>query len=331
MKSRLLFLILLCVGAYGPGCDESFSPKATFEDRYVLQCFVEGRADNSLELVTALLAKTYDVDGFDPSANTNDPAIAGAEVSMTIDGQSYILQEGVRPSPESYQYGTEQRYYSCIAKAPPPAAHVGIVAKLPSGQTLSAKTVIPGGRPFTSSYEFGAGLTTHLKLQPGKPNWTIEWENYNDTEAHLFFPRLRILYTKMVGGEEQYGSVPVPLRYVSGSNGPIPVYPSYSTNKSCSFEFSAIDSAMAQLSAGDPDKGNYGVHAAVLEVIEYDLPLSKYFSSVNGSLDQFSIRTDQVVFSNVGGGIGIMGSFVVHRVQYDFDARYVLSCGYRYR
>lgn len=329
MKSRLL--ILSCVVGLGFGCEEPFSPKEDFRERYVLQCFVQGLGDKDLESVTALLARTYDVDSFDPSANTDDPAIAGAEVTLTIDGKPYHLQEAFRPSEESLRYGTQQRYYSRLVTAPQPESRVGIVARLPNGQTLNAQTIIPKGRAFTSSYEFGLGLTTHLNLQPGKPNWIINWEDYDDTEVHLFFPRLKILYTKMVGGEEQGGSFLVPARYVLSGNGPIPVYHSYSTDKSCSFEFYAIDSVMAQISVGDPNKSNYGMHAALLEVIEYDLPLSKYFSSINGSLDQFSIRTDQMVFSNVGGGIGILGSFYINKMQFDIDPRYVLSYGYRYR
>jgi hypothetical protein len=331
MKSRFQLLILSCIVGLGSGCDKPFSPKEDFQERYVLQCFVQGDYEKNLESVTALLARTYDVEGFNPSANTNDPAIAGAEVTLTFDGKPYNLQEAFRPAPEGFQYGTRQRYYSRLVTAPPPESKVGIIAKLPNGQTLSAQTIIPRGRAFTSSYEFAAGLTTRLNLQPGKPNWIVGWENYDDTEVHLFYPRLTILYTKMEGGVERTGSVPVPVRYVSGGGGPIPVYPSYSTNKSCSFEFYAIDSAMAQISAGDPDKHSHGLHTARLEVIEYDLPLSKYFSSVNGSLDQFSIRTDQLVFSNVGGGIGILASFIVHKVQFDFDIRYVLLYGYRYR
>jgi hypothetical protein len=329
MKSRLL--ILICIVSLGSGCDKAFNPKENFQDGYVLQCFVQGANDRSSESVSALLAKTYDVPGFDPTANTNDPAIAGAEVTLMVGNTLYYLQEAFRAAPDSSQYGSKQRYYTRTLTSPAPEALVGIVAKLPNGQTLNAQTIIPKVRVFNSSYDFALGLTTHLNLQPGKPNWTIDWENYDDTEVHLFFPRLTIDYFKTVGGVDLPMSIPVPMRYVSGGNRSIPVYPSYTTDKSCAFEFYAIDSAMAQLSAGDPDKKSYSVSTLRLEVMEYDLALSKYFSSINGSLDQFSVRTDQTVFSNVGGGIGIMGSFIVHKMYINIDLRYVFGYGYRYR
>ena len=123
----------------------------------------------------------------------------------------------------------------------------------------------------------------------------------------------------------------VPSRYVSGPNGRVPAYYSYLTQKFCTFDFAALDSAMAQISAGDPVKSRYSVHLLRCEVIEYDTPLSKYYSSINGSLDQFSIRVDQPVFSNVGGGIGILGSYYRNWVYFELDISYVKSFGYQYR
>ncbi len=175
------------------------------------------------------------------------------------------------------------------------------------------------------------GFTRATNPQPGKPNWVVSWDNYNDVEVHLFVPSLTIGYTKLVGGVETKGSVTVPSRYVSSPGGIVPVYPTVSTQKQCSFEFAAFDSAMAQISAGDTNKNSYGLHSAMLDVIEYDLPLSKYYSSINGSLDQFSIRTDESVYSNVDGGIGILGFYVIHWIEFSFDERYVRLYGYRFR
>jgi hypothetical protein len=109
------------------------------------------------------------------------------------------------------------------------------------------------------------------------------------------------------------------------------VYPTYTFGTSCTFDFAAIDSAMAQISAGDSQKKNYGAHSMMFDVLEYDAPLSKYYSSVNGSLDQFSIRIDQPVYSNIGGGIGIFGSYFDNKFTIDMDYAFVTVFGYRYR
>jgi hypothetical protein len=322
----IVFLVLV-----GAGCEESFSPKAEFREQYVLQCFVKGDDHGEMTSVTAVLARTYDVDGFDPSVNTDDPAIAGAEVVLSIDQRDYPLKGTKRASRDTARYRLSQWVYTGSVPAPRPEMVVKVTATLPNGKTVTGQSAAPRARVMASNYDFGSGLTAHFSRQPEKPNWVLSWENYDDPDVHLFVPRLTIPYVILAGEVEQYGSVAVPLKYVSSQGGWIPVYPSMTTEPTCTFEFPALDSAMAQISAGAPQKGVFGTHYAVLEIIEYDAALTKYFSSINGSLDQYSIRTDESVYSNVGGGIGIVGTYVVHRVTLFFEERYVASFGYRYR
>jgi hypothetical protein len=332
MRRIIRLLIVLAVALVGFGCDESFSPKQEFQQQYVLQCFVEVQVPNLAPItVTAVLANTYDVNGVDPASNTIDPAIAGAEVALTVNQKPYYMLGAQRSSRDASRYPGKQWYYATSIPTIMPDNVVALTAKLPNGKTLTAQTTLPSSRPFSSNYEFESGLTSPLSLQPGKPNWTISWDNNMDVEVHLFVPRLTIAYTKLVGTNEVWGSVIVPSKYVSSQGNMIPVYPSLSSEKQCSFEFAALDSAMASISAGDSAKAQYGLHSARLQVIEYDLPLSKYFSSINGSLDQFSIRTEQSVYSNVGGGIGILGSCLTQWIEYSFDQRYVQRFGYRFR
>lgn len=313
------------------GCDEAFNPKVLTEDRYVLHCFVEGEYGKKPVTLNLLLARVYDVDGLDPYLNTTDPAVAGAEVTFMVNDKPYFMSGGIRHAVDSTRYGPRERFYFCSLPAPEPLDVVSVWAELPDGRTISAQTVIPKARAFASSYAFSNGITTRVNLPPGVRSWTIDWEDYEETGGHLFFPRLRIEYSKSVGGREQSGSVEVPSRYVWTKDGPAPIFPSQTTQKLCTFEFPAIDSAMVQISAGDSAKGSYSVSRAMFEVIEYDTPLSKYFSSVGGSLDQFSIRVNQTVYSNINGGVGIFGSYYSNWAFLDLNAEYVKSFGYRYR
>jgi hypothetical protein len=313
------------------GCEQSFSPKSEFREQYVLQCFVQGADFGVLTPVTAVIARTYDVDGFDPSVNTDDPSIAGAEVSLMMDQKTYYLSGTLRASSDTSRYHTRQWVYSATVPAPRFEVAFTVTAKLPNGRILTGKATVPRGRNVVSSYDFTSGVTAHFNHDPDKPNWTVSWENRDITDAHLFVPSLSISYTKLVGNDELKGAVTVPMKYVNSGGGLIPVFPVMNTATSCAFEFPALDSAMAQISGSDPNKAIYGAHIATLAIIEYDTPLTKYFSSINGSLDQYSIRTDESVYSNVNGGIGIVGSYVLYRVNFFLDERYVADFGYRYR
>ena len=67
----------------------------------------------------------------------------------------------------------------------------------------------------------------------------------------------------------------------------------------------------------------------IFEATEYDAPLSNYYSSVNGFLDNFSLRLDEQVFSNITGGFGVFGTYFTSLYQVEMDSRYVTSYGYR--
>ena len=145
MRSAILFLVLAVLTLVECGCDHSFNPKEEFQERYVLQCFIQPGT------VTAVLAKTYDVDGFDPSTNTIDPAISGAEVVLTINQKPFYLQGNLRVNPDTSRYQTKQWVYSKVISAVAPDAEVILTAKLPNGKTLSARTVAPNNRTFASN------------------------------------------------------------------------------------------------------------------------------------------------------------------------------------
>lgn len=322
-------LLILCVALLlVSGCDQTFAPKAEFQEQYVLQAFVQGAVGRAPMAMNALLARTYNVDGFDPSVNRSDPTIDSALVTFKSNARVDTLRERVRRTNDSLRYGSRQRYYTGTIVTPSPSELVYINARLPNGHVLTAQTIIPVPRLVVSEYDFPHGVTTHANFPAGVHSWTLSWANDQDPSGHVFFPRLHILFSRIVDSVERVGSIVVPMTLGGGTN---PIYPSSTFETSCSFDFDAIDWAMAQISGGDPQKKNYGAHSVMFEVLEYDAALSKYYSSVNGSLDQFSIRIDQPVYSNVGGGIGIFGSSYNNRNTIDLDYGYVTSFGYRYR
>ena len=91
-----------------------------------------------------------------------------------------------------------------------------------------------------------------------------------------------------------------------------------------------IDSAMVQISEGDPDKKNYKIISIIFEMTEFDHELSNYYSSTHGYLDNFSLRLDETIYSNVNGGIGIIGSKVFTSISFTVRSDYLSLFGYRH-
>ncbi len=87
MKGLTSFLLLVTVFI---SCEENFSPKAEFEEEYILTCIIG--AYSPYESISPLVEifHTYDVDGFDPGVNIIDPILSGAEVSLEYSNENYF-------------------------------------------------------------------------------------------------------------------------------------------------------------------------------------------------------------------------------------------------
>lgn len=320
------WFLLLCLIAL-TSCDESFSPKVPLQDNVVIECIIEGSFNHGIWTwqAVALVSRVYDVPGTDPSSNTQDPTIKGATVLLLWQSRTDTLVERSVLRTDSSRYHTRQTLYSSGSLLFVPGETVMLRAVLPDGRVLTSKTIIPPYKRFETMPPYGLGVTTIPKGYG--TNWILSWEDYGGGE-HLFFPSLRIQYTQSVDTLKLDKTFPVPMRYVMRDQTPIPVYPTYQTEKQCIFEFDAMDAAMRNLSAGDPVKQNYKIWGFSFSVLEYDYALSRYYSSTNGYLDQFSLRLDESIYSNINGGLGVFGSCVRASQLYQIHGLYAEKFGY---
>jgi hypothetical protein len=307
-------------------CDESFEPKATFDEKVVLECIIECSLQNSAIVGTAvaLVSKTYNVAGTNPAVNIEDPAIKGAHVVLIVGSDTVAFQESSIARTDTSRYHSRQTLYFC-QRGFQSGDLVHLIATLPDGRVLRSQTTIPQFKRLESTPPFRQGVTTIPKAYG--TNWVLNWDDFSGGE-HLFFPSLKIQYTLVADTLKVDRFFPVPLRLVARDGTLLPVYPSYQTEKQCSFEFAAMDAAMANLSASDPIKQNYKIRGFLFNILEYDFALSRYYSSTNGYLDQFSLRLDQSVYSNIAGGLGIFGTSLRTPLLFPVNGLYAMQFGY---
>jgi hypothetical protein len=87
---------------------------------------------------------------------------------------------------------------------------------------------------------------------------------------------------------------------------------------------------MKEISGDDPNKDHYIILTAIIDLLVFDRNLSGYYSSVASISDEFSIRLDEIDFSNIDGGFGVFGSYYKQSFVLFFDKLYVESFGYVY-
>jgi hypothetical protein len=324
LKRYCAFVCALLVAA---GCNDDFSPKIESGNRYYLFCIVQANILGGGTQV-ALIDRMYDVPGVNPSLNHEDPFVAGARLVLTARGKSYVMKYGVRLRADTSRYHTPVQYYQANSVPIVAGDLVSVKVTLPDSTVLSASTSTPVYRATESSPSFANGVTALVDRENEGSAWVLDWGN-GDREEHLFFPSLRVSYSITDSIESRQYSVKVPFKYVESNGVFTPVYPTVQSTQRLVVDFDVLNRFLRGL--GDTIAVKNQVHLQFFQftLMECDLALSRYYSSVNGYMDQFSVRLDERTYTNVTGGDGVFGSAYSSSFRYPVNPSYAKYFGYQ--
>ncbi len=307
MKKTLPFLALAFILI---SCEEDFDPKTDYEPKYILSCII--RADTTFQTLT--VSKSYTINGYDPYVNSEDPFLSGADIRVWQRDSVFFFKDSSVARTDTSRYKTPMVFYYLDNFKPAEGIPLEIRVITDNGKALWASTTLP------SKVQWGPYSDFYLP-NPDKSTFLFQWvPNYN---YGWYVLRYGIKYSNSAAGNEVQ-TVWVPLRY----NDDTPDYPKITKNTGYEFEKSALDRVMTEISAGDPDKNNYTIYGGTIELLVFDQHLSKYFSSINGFVDDYTIRVDQTDYTNVEGGLGIFGSYIKQISGTAFREEYITSFGY---
>jgi hypothetical protein len=316
----ILFVIISVMINYS--CEENFSPKGEFQQKYILNCIIRG--DTSLQ--TATVTKTYNVDGYDPYANHDDPFLDKAFIRIWVGDSVYFMKDSSIARTDTSRYKGPIHFFYLNNFQPGAINNMDIEAVLPDGKTLSAQTTLPDAVAWNLTNIDSTDSNSYRIPSLSNDYFSFRW--YQGSSLGWYLPRYYIVYTKLVNGAEERHEILVPEAYENTGNKIEPVYPSPTKNLTLNIQNYSLDSVFTQISAGDPNKSHYKIYGGVLELLVFDENLSKYYSSTNGFLDDYTIRLDETDFTNVQGGLGIFGSYLKQKRGSKIDADYISSYGY---
>jgi hypothetical protein len=310
------------------GCKDDFNPKIPFQQVPVLYCVLSTTYQHVAGGQRAIITATYDVPGVNPSANHTDPTITGAKVFLQVNDRKYEMLETRSRRADSTRYNDSLVSYGNANVSLYPFDNVTLSALLPDGRSLWAHSVIPSSKglrivPATAPN----GFTTKIDRAEEGPALVIDWDDGAASE-HLFFPRLTLTYYIHKDSIDVRKSAAVPLHYVQQGKARVPVYPTAQVGKECEFDLDSFDEFMRSLSEGDTAKSTYLVGGMTFTLTEFDYPLTQFYASVNGYLDQYSVRIDQTTYTDVVGGIGVFGSRMDSQWPFKISPIYIRSFGY---
>ena len=91
----------------------------------------------------ATITRSYNVDGFDPLTNSDDPFIKGARIKLFYQstGETFIFRDTSMVRPEGSRYSTPMNYYYIKNFRPAYESPISIEAILPNGKECSLQNL----------------------------------------------------------------------------------------------------------------------------------------------------------------------------------------------
>lgn len=316
MKKIFKYIILFGFVVLITSCEENFNPKGKFQEKYVLNCVLRG--DTSSQ--AAILTKSYSVPGFDPYANTVDPALDSAVVRLWEGDSVYIFRDTLVDRIGNKRYDTPLKLYYINNFTPGFNENLKIEALLPNGRRLkSSSQSVP-------AVNFNSSESSNI-IPPTEGNyiniyWNIPKENT------LFYFVFKIQYYQKINGVNVEKELNIPLYYIQQNGNYNPIYSTPSNLPTANFSMDAITRALNDISKEDPNKEDFYVNITnSFKLYILDDNLSKYYSS-NSSGNDFTVRLDELDYSNIEGGYGVFGSYIRKLYTLKFTADYINSFGY---
>lgn len=325
MKKIFLLFFTTLLAALSFSCDDQVNPKTDFKEIYALNCVIRG--DTSYQVAT--ITRSYNVDGFDPLTNRSDPFVSGGKVKLIyLNGTvTYNFRDTTIVRPTDSRYKTPMHFYYLKNFQPTSESPIIIEATLPNGKVLKAKAI----SFYVSPYLIGEFHYTIPSAVFGKYlnfSWS-EMQTQTKDESVYYVPELVVLYSKVENGNRVKYQKKIPMYYIPGTGGEIPLYPSVQANiTSINFDTLSVRKAMQEISDGDANKQNYIVDKAIFRLLVADKNLAVYYAAQKTFLDEFSVRVTQPEFSNVNGGLGIFGTLNSAQVDVEISPKYIRSFGY---
>jgi hypothetical protein len=322
---KLYFVILSLLSLMFYSCEDSvemFAPEAGKDVAYVMNCVMNINASSQMVNIT----HSYLSDPANPESYTTDPFLSGAQVSLFYRNNEFHFFESQMERSDTARYKTPRKFY--IAQTVPfmGGDSVKLVAKLSNGVVLSSSIEIQHNPTVKCNSTAISNRRTTTTGYNTEFNWKLD-----PNTVKYYYPRFVIQYQKLINGVLQptVYEKDIPSRIIHKKEGvSIPEYYGFIRTNKVNYDFEAVDSAMVSICPDLDSRKQYKPICTVLKLLMYDEPLSQYYTLNNGYMDMVTVRLDESDLTNVSGGKGIFGSYLIYDTNVYFEREYVSQLGF---
>lgn len=317
--NKIILISAFLLGLSFFSCEEDFSPYGEFRENYILTCVL--RSDTAYQ--TATLSRSYFTGTNDPYDNEIDPSIRFADVRVWYEDSVYVLHDSTTVRIDTSRYKTPESFYVTNRFKVEQNKPIEIEVLLQNGRRLKASSVTPREILFSNQSEVLVPPVNTNKIN-------IVWGNGNPHGFYL--PKLQIRYSVRIGNSTTFHRLEVPLRYEIQDGDEVPVYPTPSNKVTIMYDKDVVSKTLTELRESASEDMLISVYAKIsMRVAILDENLSRYASSVSHTFDDLTVRVNELDYSNVEGGYGIFGSYIIKDYErLRFQQNFIESFGLRF-
>jgi len=315
MKAHIIGLFVLGgFLALISGCENSFDPRGPYQKRLVVYSILSNSSDSQYVRVFT----TYNPAGFDPAEVTADTYVRNAVVTLADDSTTYNLRDTTIARVDKNRYPDDI------------GAYIAYPWRMRVGKTYRLSIASDQGSASATVGVPDAGL-----LLPNNPFILKAPDRYDNEDVTVtikvspltrgFVVRLYLDYLVRIGTDWVHKRDEIPTSVLSVSGTSVQYnYPRLMRRTSgvsqpyitVHFPITVYSTYFTRI-VDQYGTDGYKMLTATYMLTQVEANLYKYYNLANGFQDEFSIRTDQPDYSNIQGGLGVLGAMTVDSVRVD--------------
>jgi len=262
------------------GCEDTFSPKAPYQERIVVFSVL----DPSAPYQVVRLESTYDAELSSPDDPVAQREITEAEVEVTGDDDRFVFRDTLITLGD----GSQKKVWVNYDLEPSEGTAYTLKVNVPGFEEITARTTVPS--------------RSYVRLQTMLGGVRMAAVENTAYPPSAWYFRMWIVGTKIEGGQEVEVRREVPVRYDEEAGQWLYTDPSRQT--SVVFSSFNMERTWSELRSIDGVPGTEVVGTAY----SLDVYVYSYYKLVRGFDDPVSVRQDRPDISNVRNGVGIFGA-----------------------
>ena len=306
----LCTLVVSCIIALSAlSCNQPFEPRAPLESKLVVFSILSTDRDDQIVRVE----QTYMPSGYDAMAYTADGFVPNALVTIQAPGDTYVLRDTTFARQDTSRYKSAMKGYVVKPLAINYGASYRVTVRSTSLGEASTSVVVPRRPTVTMMPTSILMLTTPNAF---KDEDEIAFTVDLGVGAKGWIGRFYICYNFFEDGKWFEDRTPVPIAYIFPKVFSTVVYgeltrAGYNNHSASVYRNDVYRKTLVEILTDRHPNSSVKFTYALFELVQVEESLYNYYRIGHASSDVFSVRLDEPLYTNLTGGVGVVGAYTL--------------------